>query len=218
MRFDLHVHTVISSCSRLEFTEILDHAGSLGLDGVCITDHNTMEVRRHLKEGMQKDGLSIIFGMEYQTPEGHFLLFGPFEDLPPGHSALSLLRLVRDCGGAAVAAHPFRRAASTREYVVRNGLCSTVEVFNGRNSESENLQTRHWCERYSLCECAGSDAHSLDELGRMVTHFAAPVHNREDLVFALNHGLCTPECRTDSGSVFATAGMQPFPEALAGIV
>ena len=218
MRFDLHVHTDISACSGLEFSEILDHARSLELEGVCITDHNTMEVRRHLKEGMQKDGLCIIFGMEYQTQDGHFLLFGPFEDLPPELSAPSLLRLVRDCGGAAVAAHPFRKSASTSEYVVGNGMCRTIEVFNGRNSESENRQTKRWCESYSLCECAGSDAHSLDELGRMVTHFAAPVHCREDLIFALNHGLCTPECRTDSGPVFGTAVGEHFPEALTGSV
>ncbi|MBI4776106.1 MAG: PHP domain-containing protein [Deltaproteobacteria bacterium] len=215
MRFDLHVHTVISPCSRLKFSEILGHARSMGLEGVCITDHGTMEVCRHLKEGVQEDGLCVIFGMEYETPEGHFLLFGPFEGLPAGLSAPALLRLVGDCGGAAVAAHPCRQVAPTREYLVRKGLCRAIEVFNGRNLDAENRQTSRWCESYSLHECAGSDAHSLDELGRMVTHFSEPVRCREDLIFALNHGLCAPECRTQAGSVFGTGNAERIPQAIA---
>jgi predicted metal-dependent phosphoesterase TrpH len=63
MYFDMHVHSSISPCSQLDLDEILRHARSIGLDGVCITDHDTMEARYLLNEGIQKDGLCVIVGM-----------------------------------------------------------------------------------------------------------------------------------------------------------
>ena len=188
MRFDLHVHTTLSPCSRLGVGEILDHARGRGLDGVCITDHDTMEVRHCLREGVQPDGLCVIVGMEYATPEGDFLLFGPFEALPPHLEAAELLLTVNQRGGAAIAAHPLRSARPTAEALIRRGLCRIVEGLNGRNRDDENRRLEAWRTRYVLNECGGSDAHTLDELGRVVTTFRKPVRSRDELIHALNGG------------------------------
>jgi predicted metal-dependent phosphoesterase TrpH len=193
MRFDLHVHTSISPCSNLRISDILCHAKAKGLDGVCITDHNTMEIRRHLKEGFQEDGLCVLFGMEYGTPDGDFLIYGPFEDFPAGLPASHLLKIVEQSGGAAVAAHPFRNGRSVREEIISGGLCRIVESINGRNGEMENESVGIWRRRFRLSECGGSDAHSFDELGKVVTRFDVSVRSREDLVQALINGLCRPE-------------------------
>jgi predicted metal-dependent phosphoesterase TrpH len=188
MRFDLHVHTTLSPCSSLGIGEILEHARARGLDGVCITDHDTMDIRHGLREGVQPDGLCVIIGMEYSTPQGDFLLFGPFEALPPRMEAGELLETVDRWGGAAIAAHPFRAARPTAEDVVRSGLCRTIEGINGRNRDFENRQVENWRGCYVLNECGGSDAHTLDELGRVVTTFWNPVRSREELIKALNGG------------------------------
>ncbi len=188
MRFDLHVHTALSPCSTLGIGEILLHARARGLDGVCITDHDTMEIRNSLREGMQSDGLCVIFGMEYATPQGDFLLFGPFESLPPCMEATTLLHTVTLKGGAAIAAHPFRTARSVDEEIIRKGLCRTIEGINGRNQAFENRKIENWRTRYFLNECGGSDAHTLEELGRVVTTFRDPVRSRDELIQALNGG------------------------------
>ena len=193
MRFDLHVHSSISACSNLKITDILDHAKARGLDGVCITDHDTMEINQHLKEGLQEDGLCVLFGMEYGTPDGDFLLFGPFEELPTGLPTPRLLEIVEQSGGAAVAAHPFRNGRSVREHLVSEGLCRIVESINGRNAQKENESVASWRRRFILSECGGSDAHCLNELGKVVTSFDAPVRSRADLIHALRNGLCKPE-------------------------
>jgi predicted metal-dependent phosphoesterase TrpH len=193
MRFDLHVHTAISPCSNLRIEDILGHARGRGLDGVCITDHGTMEIRRHVKEGFQEDGLCILFGMEYSTPDGDFLMFGPFEDFPTGLDTRTILKLVEQNGGAVVAAHPFRSGRSICEKIVSEGHCRIVESINGRNTEKENANVGIWRRRFRLNECGGSDAHSLDELGKVVTCFDVSVRSREDLVMALVKGLCRPE-------------------------
>ncbi len=192
MLFDLHVHTTISTCSHLKIDDILKHAGHRGLDGVCITDHQTMNIRHHIREGIQDNGLCVLFGMEYSTDDGDFLIFGPFEDIAQDMSATELLRQVRQLGGAVIAAHPFRKNRPVQEYVIREGLCDIVESVNGRNTDMENQRVDSWCQKYFLTESGGSDAHSLNELGRVRTGFAMPVRSRADLIFALKNGLCYP--------------------------
>jgi predicted metal-dependent phosphoesterase TrpH len=47
--------------------DAIARAKERGLDGLCITDHNTLDVRHVLSEGVQENGLCVIFGMEYST-------------------------------------------------------------------------------------------------------------------------------------------------------
>ncbi len=193
MLFDIHVHTTISSCSALRIRDILDHAGTRGLDGVCLTDHNTMDACRHVHEGVQENGLVVIVGMEYDTPQGDFLVFGPLEYLTTGLSAHELLETVRNRGGAVVAAHPFRSGRSTAMELFSSGLVGAIEAVNGRNTPGENALAERLWERYPLVLCGGSDAHSLHELGCAATRFTTPVRSRADLIHALGRGLCVPE-------------------------
>ena len=195
MLIDLHVHTDISPCSRLALPEILAHARDKGLDGVCITDHDCMEARFSVREGVQHDGLVIIVGMEYATPQGDFLLFGPFEGLKPGLPAREVLGMVREAGGAAVAAHPCRTTRPADAALSRSGLLAAVERVNGRNTARENAQAKEWelaVRRQGLHSVAGSDAHGLKELGRAPTRFFTPVRTRNQLIDAIRQGQCAP--------------------------
>ncbi|WP_025322708.1 PHP-associated domain-containing protein [Deferrisoma camini] len=195
LRFDLHVHTDLSPCSRLTVAELLAHARGLGLDGVCITDHHTMAAARSVTEGVQPDGLCVVVGMEYSTDQGDFLIFGPFEELRPGLTAEALLRLVDRAGGVAVAAHPFRPGREVPEALVRRGLCRVVEGRNGRNRPGDDARVRAWERAHGVGVTAGSDAHRLAELGRVATRFDAPVRSRADLIAALRRGGFRPDLR-----------------------
>jgi predicted metal-dependent phosphoesterase TrpH len=205
MRIDLHVHTHISPCSRLDPEEMVRAALQAGLDGVCVTDHDTMEIRRHLREGVQENGLVVLFGMEYATPQGDFLLFGPFEELPPGWEAPLVLEETSRRGGAAVAAHPFRKGRSLCPNLARVGQEFLIERYNGRNSAEENDSAASLVARFGLRAAAGSDAHSVEELGRCATVFSEPVLTREQLVQALLRGACTPEQRRPRPAPFPGA-------------
>ena len=192
MNIDLHVHTTFSD-GRMTVPEIIGYGPRAGLDALCITDHGTMAAQHELSEGLQENGLYVFVGMEYATSDGDFLIFGPFEDLRPGLDALELLDVVRKRGGAAIVAHPFRKARPAAEYLVKNGHCRIIEGLNGRNSKLENLRVQLWRDEYPLVETAGSDAHTPDELGSYCTHFSIPIRSKEDLVFALNSGFCRPD-------------------------
>jgi predicted metal-dependent phosphoesterase TrpH len=192
MILDMHVHTTYSSCSRLQLSEILENARKRGLDGVCITDHNTLAGRNEVTEGIRPDGLYLLFGMEYDTPQGDFLVFGPFDNLEPGLDARELLRYVNSHDGAAIAAHPFRAGRQVDPSLFAEGLCRIVEGINGRNTDEENLRVKELARQYDLVQCGGSDAHQLNELGKTATRFQTPVTNKADLVKALRDGSCMP--------------------------
>ena len=193
MKFDLHVHTTLSSCSELHLKDILRNARAKGLDGVCITDHHTMAANKEVSDGLQEDGLCIITGMEYATPDGDFLIFGPFSDLPHGLPAQNLLQLVDSAGGATVAAHPFRNGRSTSREIIAQKHCRIIEGRNGRDNGSGYNRAREWQEEYNVHLVGGSDAHSLEELGRTVTVFADPIRNKEEFILALKCGRYQPE-------------------------
>lgn len=192
MLIDLHVHTKMSPCSTLPVGDILRNARKFGLDGVCITDHDTMAARHEIQPGRQDDGLLVIIGMEYETRDGDFLLFGAPDSLEIGLPAPVMLESVHQAGGAAVAAHPFRKMRPAQEYVLRQGLADAVECLNGRNSMEENAMVDSWTARHSFSRTGGSDAHTLEELGRVVTWFETPINSEQDLVDALLSGRCSP--------------------------
>ncbi|WP_461208634.1 PHP domain-containing protein [Desulfocurvus sp. DL9XJH121] len=192
MLFDLHVHTDISPCSDLRLVDILELAPRRGLDGVCITDHDTVLARERLDQGPQPGGLVVLVGMEYATSQGDFLVFGT-PALPAGLSALRLLSLVEEAGGAAVAAHPCRASRPADRGALLGGRCHGVEIMNGRNSLRENDLAGPWPRMLDLAATGGSDAHARSELGRYGTRFSDPVADMDDLVRALRAGRCAAE-------------------------
>ena len=193
MIFDTHIHTDLSSCSTLDVHDMVRAASDVGLDGICITDHQTMDVRYQIPEGLHPSGIIVIIGMEYETPDGDFLIFGPYENLATGMDAPKLLAHVKKTGGAAIAAHPFRADRGVSEYIIHDGLCRIVEAINGRNSEIENLKVRKWQDSYPITATGGSDAHTDFEIGKNVTRFFHPIHTRKDFIQAINTGKCQPE-------------------------
>lgn len=198
MRFDFHVHTELSPCSRLALGEILAHARQLGLDGVCLTDHDTMAASLAVREGIQDDGLCVIIGIEYASSDGDILLFGPVEHLQPGLGAATVMEAVTAVGGVAVAAHPYRAWRPAEPALLGHGALRLVEVENGRNRSEENVAARAFAARRGLVAVGGSDAHSLEELGRVVVSVDAVVRSRADFVAALRTERCyleTPDPR-----------------------
>ncbi|WP_339136195.1 MAG: PHP domain-containing protein [Candidatus Electrothrix sp. GW3-4] len=189
MKFDLHVHTTLSSCSQLTLEQVLNNAQAKGLDGVCITDHDTMAAADLIKEGVQENGLCVLIGMEYTTKGGDFLLFGPFEHLPLGLPAEIVLATVEAAGGVAVAAHPLRPGRSIDISLLEKGLCQIIEGVNGRNTPEANKEVASWPERYQVGVVGGSDAHTLYELGQVPTEFNVPIQSRADLIRALREGM-----------------------------
>ncbi len=187
MLFDLHVHTDISPCSKMSLEDAILHAKECGLDGICITDHHSMAGMEKIKEGPQSNGVCVIFGMEYSTAQGDFLIFGPYQHLPKGLDALDLLAYVRATGGVAIGAHPFRRGRSIREDLFRTRFVKVAEGMNGRNNSDENQVALTRLPRYGTALVGGSDAHQIEELGRVKTELPIKVLSKRDFIEAIRY-------------------------------
>jgi predicted metal-dependent phosphoesterase TrpH len=188
MLIDLHIHSHLSPCSRLPLRQILTQARSRGLDGVCITDHGGRLALGQVRQGLQADGLLVLVGQEYATPQGDFLIFGDLEPLPADLEAASLLPRVESLGGVAVAAHPFRPGRGLDPELGRLGLVRLAEGLNGRNPAGSDRLARQWAAEHGLGLVGGSDAHSLAELGGVGTLFSRTIACQADLVNALKAG------------------------------
>lgn len=186
MLIDLHVHTDISPCSVLSLEEILHYAPLRGLDGVCLTDHDTMEIEEQLKSVVPVNGLKIFVGMEYTTAQGDYLIFGDFRDLKPGLAARELAHVVRERSGAIIGAHPFRAVRGADLESIVHSPIGVVEGINGRNTNRENLMAQEFARENGLAMCAGSDAHTVEELGGFPTVFDRPVNSVGELIQAVN--------------------------------
>ena len=152
-----------------------------------------MGAEQQLDEVIQADGLCIITGMEYATPEGDFLIFGPFDLLPEGLPAKELMSLVDRVDGVAVAAHPFRAGRNTSPEIIAQKLCRIVEGKNGRDNGIGLKTIANWQKKYDVRLVGGSDAHSLEELGRTITVFNQPIRSKREFIHALKYGSYQPE-------------------------
>jgi len=163
---------------------IISMAKERGLDGVCITDHHSIAGSTRIKEGVQENGVCVIFGMEYSTQEGDFLVFGPFKQIPSGLNALELLTFVRKEKGVAIGAHPFRANRRLDVKLLQNGYLKLAEGINGRNRDEENLMALNTLPKYSAILLGGSDAHTQEEIGRIRTRIPFKIENRDQFLQA----------------------------------
>jgi predicted metal-dependent phosphoesterase TrpH len=201
---DLHVHSFPASpCSSVSVEELVEEAKRIGLDGICLCDHNHVRQADALEELRQKHGYLILGGNEITTDQGDILVFGFEEDIQGVIQLKELRERVLKAGGFMIAAHPFRgfltfgigylgltpERASARP--VFKGV-DAVEVLNSKVSEKENSFAAKVAKDLRLPVTGGSDAHGIGEVGLYATRFAETVRNERDLVAALRKGLFVP--------------------------
>ena len=77
MLIDIHTHTFPTSDDSTLTPEVLiDRSKILGLDGICLTDHDRFWHPDDIRELSKKHDYLIIPGCEVTTEEGHMLVYG----------------------------------------------------------------------------------------------------------------------------------------------
>ncbi len=192
MIIDMHIHTHFSSCSAIGVRELIQRAREIGLEGICITDHDTVSAKHVLKNISDRSGICVIIGMEYTTDEGDFLVFCPSDNIPKGLKAKELFSYVLKQGGVVIASHPFRKTRPASSAVIESS--HIIEAINGRNSYDENELAKNWIRLRGngTKGIGGSDAHTIKEVGRIVTVFEKNIYGLEDLIRELHSGTYSP--------------------------
>lgn len=166
LRLDLHVHTSHSIDGLYSVGEMVAAAKAKGLNGIAITDHNTITGHREA-EKFSKDGFLVIPGIEVSSADSHIVGLGVSELVPRDLPADETVRRIRKQGGIAIAAHPF--ALGRRPGLVYSAKFDAIEVLNSRAILFSNPLARRFAERNKVPMVAGSDAHRRDEVGLAYT-------------------------------------------------
>ena len=201
---DLHMHSSPASpCSSVPVDQLIYDAKSIGLDGICLTDHNYVWDKDVVDELRQKHQFLILRGNEITTNQGDMLVFGLYKDIQGIIKLEDLRKEVDKVGGFIIVAHPFRgflvfnvgQLGLTPEKAMERPLfkyVDAVEVLNGKVTEKENSFARKVAEGLGLPVTGGSDAHEVSEVGTYATVFPVSIKDENDLINALKTGNYSP--------------------------
>ena len=187
--------------------ELIEGSKSLGLDAICLTDHDAFWTTEQIDDLSNSHNFLIIPGCEINTEAGHVLVFGLSKYEFGMHKPEFLQACVDKAGGAMIAAHPYRRRfieepaekpGVREEMLERAGgdeffqMCQGLEALNGRGLSIQNQFSMDLGGMLSVSMTAGSDAHKVEQIGTVATEFERPVSCLADLIKELRAGRFHP--------------------------
>ena len=191
----------------MNVNELIDGSKSLGLDGSCLTDHDTFWTDDEIRKLSSKHNFLVFQGCEINTESGHVLVFGLDKYQFGMHRAEYLLAAVEKAEGAMIAAHPYRRRfleepskrPGVRDEMLERAsqdrfflMCQGIEVLNGRGLTIQNEFSLELGGILTTNMTGGSDAHKVEQLGTVATEFHRSVSCLQDLIEELRGGRYHP--------------------------
>jgi len=230
---DLHIHTTrYSDDSQLSPEVLVEQARRVGLQGVCLSEHEAAWRIDEFRAFSQQCDLLLVRAREVPTEMGHIIAIG-LEEYPRGtFGARELRRMLDKVGGVGILAHPFRflldPSASQLPALYQDGrslptdveeaarhpifrLVDAVEVLNGGTPAVENWFALEVAGLLGLKMVGGTDAHTREEVGLCVTVFEDRIASQDDLVEALRTGSFYPAQGPPSERLLRFDGAAPGP-------
>jgi predicted metal-dependent phosphoesterase TrpH len=187
LKLDLHVHTCYSHDAVTTLKQVVDYSRKRGLDGVAITDHNTVKGALKLKT---RD-IIVVPGIEVSTLNGHLLGLNVTTPIPAKLGIEETIRLIHEAGGIAVAPHPttFYKSPPSR----RVSSYDAVEVMNGASAPFPvfTYLSKKFASGLGLPQTGGSDSHYAPEIGAAYTVVDADP-DVDEIVCAIKKGAAYP--------------------------
>ncbi len=201
---DLHAHTYPASpCSSAPVDELILEAKTIGLDALCLTDHNYNWSRAEVDRLMEKHDYLILRGNEITTDQGDMLVFGLEKEITGIIKLEELSEEVRRAKGFIIVAHPFRgfltfgvgQLGLSPEKAMERPLfrlVDAIEVLNGKVTRKENAFAQEVAQGLGKPTTGGSDAHEVEEVGIYATAFDEGIKGEHHFIEALRNGAFEP--------------------------
>jgi predicted metal-dependent phosphoesterase TrpH len=185
----MHMHTRRSFDSLNDPDAVVRTAQERGLGRICVTDHNEIASALELKQRFPE---FIIVGEEVKTAEGVDVI-GLYihEQIPKRTPALETCRLIHEQGGIVYVPHPFAhgKGGDGKILDIIAEHVDAIEGFNARiHHQQLNVRAVHWAATHNVPMGAGSDAHTLAEIGRAYVEVPTFEDNAGAFLFALKSG------------------------------
>lgn len=162
LKLDLHIHSCYSDDGAGSPENLIRSLQKRGLQGMALTDHNTIKGYLKISKILPKDFL-VIPGVEISTADGHLLALNVTENIKRRLSVEETTERIIDVGGEPVVPHLFRLLSGIKKEKLLqiHSKISAIEVFNACSVPNTNLKTAKVAQQFNLGGTGGSDSHSL---------------------------------------------------------
>jgi len=187
MHYDFHVHTSnYSPCSRSTAASICHRAVEIGLTGLALTEHDLWWPRSELKAlRIRFPDLTILQGIEYACPEGHFLVFLPQTETGPVLKSRRILNLIEEVhhqNGIVIWAHPFRFDYSFSPAWLDAAELDGIEVASHNMDSPLKTLAQGVAAQKGIPPFKNSDAHHVDSLGKYFNEIPVLFKDTRDFI------------------------------------
>jgi predicted metal-dependent phosphoesterase TrpH len=164
VRVDLHLHSSASFDCRVPPLEVAQRCHQVGLSPIFLTDHDGIDGARALLDAAE----DAIVGQEILTSEGELIGLFLNEAVPKRLSPEETVAAIKEQGGLVYLEHPYDSGRrNLREEAIERiaNQIDIIEVVNGRSQPEPNQKAEDLRATLGLPGGAGSDAHTLREIG-----------------------------------------------------
>jgi predicted metal-dependent phosphoesterase TrpH len=192
LKADFHIHTRYSMDCNTSLGDIIERCLQMRINCIAIADHGTVEGALEMQSIAP---FEVIVAEEILTPHGEVMGMFLKEGIPSGISIEEAISRIREQDALVCLPHPFDpfRGLKLNDDKMEElaEQIDALEVFNARSPLpiGEN-KARDLASKYDLPVTAGSDSHTLNEIG--FTYVRMPEFNgKDDFLDALRKGRIT---------------------------
>lgn len=170
LKLDLHLHSNSSYDAIGTPKDLMKSLQKKGLQGMALTDHNSIHRSINISKEALKDFL-IIPSTEISTADGHLLALNVTEPIQRNLSIEETVERVLETGGEPIVPHLFRLLSGIKVDKLRTiqHRIAAIEVFNGCSTPNTNLKIAQIARKLNLGGTGGSDSHDPTYAGEAYT-------------------------------------------------
>jgi hypothetical protein len=189
LKADLHIHTEYSLDCDTPLEKIVSRCLQIRINCIAICDHGTVDGALKIRDIAP---FTVIVAEEIMTPYGEIMGMFLEKTIPSGLSVEQTISRIRAQGGLVCIPHPFDvfRRSALRSNIIEEiaEQIDIIEIFNSRTLlPQDSAKTLALASKYGKAKSAGSDAHTLYEIGN--AYVEMPEFNgKDDFLQALEKG------------------------------
>ena len=187
IKLDLHIHSQYSEDAIGSPKDIIKSLKKKGLQGLAITDHNTVEGGLKAVKIAPKDFI-IIPGIEISTADGHMLALNVEKNIARNLSIQETVEKILEQGGIPIVPHLFRNMSGIKKEKLKtiHQKINTIEVFNACSMPKTNLKIAKIAKEFNLGGTGGSDSHDPAYAGYAYTVVDTTDMNADTILSEIN--------------------------------
>lgn len=189
LKADLHIHSNASFDSSNTPEKIIARCRQIGINCVAIADHGTAEGGLKIKTIAP---FTVIVAEEILTPAGEIMGMFLKETIPTNIPVAEAIARIKEQDGVVCIPHPFdtitRMALGAKGMEAIIDDIDVIEVMNARSPITVKRSVPvEFAKKYQKSGSAGSDAHTIPEIGNVYIEMP-DFHTKEEFLKSLSQG------------------------------